>query len=189
MKSSSIRFINLTISLALLLATIFVYSILLRPAYQEINQLRGDLASKSDILDNQTRVVEKVKELLDEYQGFSSLKQAVSLTLPNSEAYPDLINQISGLSRASNLNLDSISLNPLPYNESFSLSNGNVPVVEIMQVTIDLTGSYESLKTFLQTIETNIRVMDLVRLTITPDSQTGGDFSYNLVINAYYQSL
>jgi len=189
MKPSSVRFFNLLISLLLLIATIFVYSVLISPAYREINQLRGDLASKNELLKNQKKIVEKVKELLSRQQSLSVPKQAVSLVLPNSEKYPELINQISGLARAANLRLESINLSLLPFQDSFSTGDENVPVVGVVQISVDLEGSYDSLKTFIQTIENNIRVMDLVKLTVSKRNQGGDNFLYNLVINAYYQSL
>jgi len=190
MKTSATRFFSLLGSLALLVATIFVFSALLRPAYKEINQLRGDLASRSELLDNQRRIVDEIGNLLDQYQSLAGTQEAISLALPNEEAYPTLMNQINALVRTSGLTLSSININLLPYRQTATaLEGSNVPVVSVIQLNLALKGSYQALKSFLGALETNIRVMDLVSLNITPSQLGGQDYSFNMVVNAYYQTL
>ena len=171
----------------MLVATIFLYTLLLKPAYEEVNQLRGDLAVKSDLVKTQTKVVMEVQELLAQYQSLTAPKQIVALSLPNQEGYPTLLNQINSLARAAGLALESVNLNLLPYAEGGS-SGSNLPVIGAVQLTMSLSGPYQSLKNFLETIENNIRIMDLASLDITPQIR-GDNFSYNVVVNAYYQSL
>lgn len=188
MRASTIRFLNLLASLGLLLAAIFVFTLLLKPAYREINVLRGDLAVKTSTLTDQKKIVAEVREYLDRYQSLVGHSQKISLTLPNREEYPNLINQLSGLARISGLALQSVTLATLPYQKSGTSVADSAPVVNIIQATLSLSGSYQSFKNLLQSIETNIRLMDAVSFSLNPG--TGGDnYSYNLVVNAYYQSL
>jgi|SRR3989344_6850662 len=190
MKTSAKRFFSLIGSLALLVATIFVFSALLRPAYREINQLRGDLASRSELLENQLRIVGEIGNLLDQYQSLAGTKEAISLALPNQEDYPTLMNQINALARTSGLNLSGVGINLLPYRQTATaLEGSNVPVVSVIQLNLTLRGSYQALKSFLGTLETNIRVMDLVSLSIAPSQLGGQDYSFSVVVNAYYQTL
>jgi len=188
MKSSTIRFLNLLASLGLLLASIFVFTLLLQPSYREINELRGDLAVKSAAVKDQTRIVEEVRSLLDQYESLAGPSQTIALALPNREEYPNLVNQFGGLARVSGLALDSITFAALPYQKSATSPLNGAPVVNIIQTTLSLGGSYQSFKNFLRAIETNIRLMDTVSFSLNPGA--GGDnYSYNLVVNAYYQSL
>lgn len=177
-------------SLILLIGAIFVYSTLLKPAYDEVNQLRGDLASKSEVLEDQKKVVAKVKELLSQTQTLESAKKAVSLVLPNREEYPTLINQLSSLARTDGLTLESINLSKSTFGRTISQSADKTPVVSVLQASLSVKGPYQSLKNFIQKLETNIRVMDLKKITVIPGAEGSGDnFSYNLVVNVYYQTL
>ena len=186
MKAASLRFWNLILSLLVLAAAIFVYTLLVQPAYQEVNQLRGDLATKASLVEEQKIIVDKVKALLDQYQTLSRPKETIALALPTREEYPTLINQLSGLIRVQGLILESVSLNLLPA-QGIPAPGGKVPVLSTVQLNLAVKGSYQAFKNFLQTLENNIRIMDLVSMSITP--APADNYSYNLVVNAYYQSL
>ena len=188
-RGSSTRFFSLLASLAILIASIVVYSLLLKPAYEEVNQLRGDLTSKSDLVSEQRRVIEKVKELLDQYPSLAGPRQKISLALPDKADYPTLLNQINGLTNAAGLALQSVSLASVTSAQAGGLGAGsNVPIMSTIQINLDVSGSYQTLKSFLQTIETNIRIMDLVSLAITPLANSN-NYNYHLVVNTYYQTL
>ena len=188
-RGSSTRFFSLLAGLAILIASIVVYSVLLKPAYEDVNQLRGDLASKSALVREQRRVIEKVKELLDQYPSLVGPRQRISLALPNEVGYPTLLNQINGLTKAAGLTLQSVSLSLSPFSQTAGLPAGpNAPVMGIIQINFDVSGNYQALKNLLETIETNIRIMDLVSLSINPGS-SGANYNYHLVVNTYYQTL
>ena len=188
MRASTKRFLTLLASLALLLATIGVYALLLRPAYAQINQLRGDLASKRDAVETQTKIVAQVKELLDRYQSVAGVQQGIAPALPDTVSYPTLIEQVTGLAQFSQLSVEGVSLALLPFKQVSEAGTGaGVLVIGVVELTVNLAGSYEALKLFLQTIETNIRVMDIVRLAVTGPGK--GGFAYTLTLDAYYQSL
>lgn len=188
-RGSSTRFFTLLASLTILIASIVVYSLLLKPAYEDVNQLRGDLVSRSDLVSEQRRVIEKVKDLLDQYPSLAGPRQKISLALPDEASYPTLLNQINGLTKASGLTLQSVSLSSLSSSQALGLPAGpNVPIMSVIQINLDVSGSYQALKSFLQTIETNIRIMDLVSLAINPLANSN-NYNYHLVVNTYYQTL
>lgn len=189
MRASSIRFINLLVSLLLLVGTIIAYAWLLRPAYREVNQLRGDLASKTELLKNQRLVVDEVKNLLAQYQTLTGPQQTVSLVLPDRENYGTLVNQISSLGRAAGLFLESVSVNLIPLQDVRGPKGKDVPIVNVIQLSLTLNGSYASFKSFLGVLETNIRLLDIVSFTVNTVNRPPDNYSYNLVVNAYYQSL
>ena len=179
---------NLILSLAVLAASIIVYSSFLRPAYEEINGMRGDLSSKTEFLENQKKIVDEVKGLLEEYQTLAGPRQTVSLVLPTVEEYPSAVNQMSSLARASGLVLGSVATTKLPFEQSTTQQTGE-PAVSVLQLVINLNGPYQAFKNFINSVESNIRLFDIVSFEIG-SSQGGGDnYPYNMVVNAYYQSL
>ena len=87
-------------SLVLFAATIAVYAIFLKPAYAEVNKLRGELSAERGALHEQQIIVEKVKMALAQYQDLSHIAEAVSLVLPLKEAYPTLTNQLDTIAES-----------------------------------------------------------------------------------------
>ncbi len=189
MKPSSVRFLSLLASLALLAATIFVYATLLSPGYQEINQLRGDYATKSELVDNQRAIVAEVKAAIDRYKTLSGLQENISLALPTDAGYAAIINQLNSLAQASGLFLESVGVNVLPFSQSAGgVAGKNVPVVGTIQLTLRLAGSYPAFKSFAQSLETNVRIMDIASLGVAGGA-SGQNYTYTMVVNTYYQKL
>lgn len=187
MKSSNKRFLSLLASLLLLVAAIFVYSLLVAPAYQEINKLRGDLASKADALEAQQEISKQTKTLLDQYQSdLAGLQNTISLAMPIGIDYQSLVNQINGLTKNFNLLLVSLDFNLLPIAGQSATGVVKNTAPAIVQLKLQLKGQYQPFKDFLRALETNIRIIDLANLTIVPDEK-GQNFSYNVVANTYYQ--
>jgi Tfp pilus assembly protein PilO len=176
-------------SLGLLVATILVFSFLLRPSYADVNQLRGELESRSELLESQKDIVEKVQKLLGEYQSVAGLKQNISLVLPNKEDYPTLFNQIDGLSRSSGMQLEGVNVSVQPSTASAGAAGANVPRVGIIQLNLSLSGPYQAFKSFIQALETNMRIMDVVSISVNPGTGAAQNYSYSIVVNAYYQTL
>jgi Tfp pilus assembly protein PilO len=186
MKASTQRFFGLIASLFLFAVTIFVYAFLLRPAYDDVNKLRGELAAQSDALDEEQKIVAQVKDLLSRYQGIANFDQTISLSLPKREAYPTLVNQLDAIAKGSGIFLDSINLTTLP---AVVPQGGKIgPSLSTLQLNLRLIGPYAGFKDFIKKLETNVRLMDIVRFSITP-TLVGGNYTYVLVVNTYYQSL
>ena len=190
MKAATKRLVSLLASLGVLAVAIFVYTLLLSPAYARVNVLRGDLSSYREVFEDQKKVSDQVRNLLTEYQSLSSLRDTIARAIPGKEDYPGFVSQLSGLANAAQLRLDSIAMNSLPGGAGQSRAAANdLPVPGILQITLAATGSYQSLKDFLSSVEKNIRIMDLVSLDVSQAAGGGQNLSYNIILNGYYQSL
>lgn len=171
MKPSAKRSLSLLLTAVLLIGALIFYTNILKPEYNRIQTLRGELAAKKVLFDDRKVIIDRVKDLLTNYQSAMKLQKDISLALPFTADTAPLFNQIFSHGRNSGLQLQSLGFNQIPPNQDG---------LGVVQMTLNLRGSYPSLKTFLQLVETNTRVMDVSRLTITGDT-------YNLTINAYYQ--
>ncbi|MEK7554679.1 MAG: type 4a pilus biogenesis protein PilO [Patescibacteria group bacterium] len=189
MKAATTRLISLLASLGILAASIFVYTLLLQPAYRHVNELRGDLASYRSALEDQKKITEQVKNLLAEYQSLSSLRDTIARAVPGKEDYPGFVSQISGLANAAQIRLESVVMNPLSQNASGGTVASDFPPPGVLQVTVSATGPYQGMKDFLASIERNIRMMDLVSLGISPPAGANQNLSFIIILNAYYQPL
>lgn len=180
---------SLLASLGFLVATILVYSLLLAPSYREVNRLRGDLAARRALVEDQKKVAGQVQELLTKYESVAGLQDRISRVLPAKEDYPSIINQIRGLAEVSQLTLESVNINALPAVRGAAIQPGETTLLPpgTLQADISVNGSYGALKNFLTSLERNIRIMDVVDVAMNPG--TGQNFSAKLVVKTYYQSL
>lgn len=172
MKNSLQRTISLLGSLGLLIGAMVIYSSLIRPEYQQVNELRGILTAKTDLLSEQQSIISQVESLLSQYQSSARIQETVSLSLPIKEDSSSIFGQLQALAQANGISIEVFGVQNLPITKSN---------LGVLQVSLKMTGPYENFKNFLQGVETNIRVMDLSSLKIDKSN-------YNIVLNTYYQT-
>lgn len=191
MKASIKRTVSLMGSVAFLVAAMMIYSLFIRPEYKLINELRGMFIAKSNLLAEQQSIISQVQNLLAQYQGSASIQQAVSLALPTKEEAAGIFSQLQALAQANDLTIEVFGVQNQP-TKSVNNSRGVTNVVKdlgVVQTLLKISGSYNDFKNFLQGVETNIRVMDLVSLKMDKVNHANASFFiYNLVLNTYYQT-
>jgi Tfp pilus assembly protein PilO len=187
MKASTKRAASLLLTAVLFVASLFVYATLIRPEYNTVTLLRGELTSKTDFLAKQQAAISDVQQLLAQYQGVARLSESLSMALPNKENVSSILSQITAIAQSSGIAVQSVGITYLPLkpaNASISLARG----IGTLRLNIEMAGSYAALKKFMQSLETNIRVMDVQTLTIDPIGRSDQDlFSYSLNVDTYYQ--
>jgi Tfp pilus assembly protein PilO len=186
MKPSVKRMLGFSGIIIFLIITIFIYSSLIRPEYQKINQQRGVLATKSRFFAEQSEIIAKLEEDLS--AASTDIKRArdlISRALPTEIDSASIFHQLTTLARINNLatqsfGLDILPIQPLPV-ESLIKGRGTV------RINFQLVGTYPSLKDFLNKLETNIRLIDLRGLVIksTPGQTLN---NYSLEVDTYYQT-
>ncbi len=187
MKASTKRVSSLLLTAALFMASLFVYATLIRPAYDVVTLLRGELVSKTEFLQRQQGAISDVQQLLAQYQGVANLSDSLSMALPNKENVSSILSQITAIAQSSGIAIQAVGVTYLPLKPAtatISLARG----LGTLRLDIEMAGPYASLKRFLQSLETNIRVMDIQNLTIDPIGSSDQDlFSYSLNVDTYYQ--
>ena len=58
-----------------------------------------------------------------------------------------------------------------------------------IRIQTQFSGSYENLKRFLEKLETSLRIFDVENITFAPLDRGKDNFSYNMTVVTYYQSL
>ena len=190
MKDSSKRLMSLLASLLLVAGSFFLFVTLIEPAYDTVNGLRGTVASRTATYAEQQEVVAEASALFERYESVTVLREAIARAIPHEAEYATLVNQLGSIARISNLILESVEPHAVPSRGASPRASSarTLPAPEVIQINLRLAGTYESFKAFLERIETNIRVMDLVRLSIVP-GKSGTTYSYDVVVHTYYQSL
>src|SRR3989344_296584 len=107
MRASTKRTLSFLISLTLLLGAVTVYGLLIVPEFSEIQRLRGSIATESKVLEDQKVIIDKIKSLIEKYQGGQNLQTALSATLPTAVNIPEAISTINGLASLNKIVLSS----------------------------------------------------------------------------------
>jgi Tfp pilus assembly protein PilO len=174
-------------ALMFLIGSIFVYASMIRPALDEIDGLRGKLASRADVLENYGQAVKQLQNLLAQHQETTDVQQQVSLALPIGQNVPQAINQVIGIASANNLTVQSMGLQQL------AIKPATAPLVRgvgTLRMNARVAGNYQNFKSFLKNLETNITLLDITSLKIEVQKEkTGALFlAYTMAIDTYYQT-
>ncbi len=191
MKASTKRALSILFSLFFLIATIVVYTSLIQPEIGAASQLQSVVASKTNAYQNQKNAVSQVSKLISQFQNAGSLENTLSLAMPIGPSVTQALNQwytVSQTSQASVQTLD-IKVGNAFIQSSQPLAKGMGTVT----VDLGLLGTYDSLKQFLTSIESNARVINVDSLDLRPvqsQSTAGGGslYSLGLTVDTYYQS-
>ncbi len=190
MKASTKRVLSLLGTALLFVGALAFYSLFLLPAYTATNEMRGELAARSQLFEDQKRIVSRVSDLIAQYQGTANVQNTVSLTLPRDAATASMVAQLNGIAGASGIIIQSLSLQKQALRPSPGGNGEAAKPIGTVEANVRILGSYESFKNFLAGVETNIRLMDIKnwRIETPPKNVAGGTINYTVVVDAYYQA-
>ncbi len=197
MKQSSKRFLSMILSLAFVVASFVLFFDLVQPTYADLSELKGKQLSLVQDVSNEQELVSHVNGLIGQYANGSLPTSTVALAMPSGPDVADALAQIYGIATADSINIQSIAISAPHMSSSggAAASQGLKPKGSFT-LQVSASGSYESLKLFLSTLESNIRVFNVTQFSLEPvasAASAGGkggandSFFYNLGIKTYYQ--
>ena len=192
MKSSTKRALSILFSVFFLIATLVVYTNLIQPEIDSASSLQSLVASKNNAYQVQKNAVAQVSKLIGQFQNASALQQSLSLAMPVGPGVTDALNQwytISENSQASVQSLDIKVNNALSSASSQPLAKKMGTIV----VNLNVVGTYDSIKQFLNSLESNTRVINVISFDLKPVGQTQSSssgsaiYSLQLTVDTFYQ--
>ncbi len=188
MKASGKRILSMLMSALIFVSSIFVYASFVKPTYSQIKDLRAEVSSRLNFIDKHENYIQEVQRILNEYQDVARITETTSLILPLSQDAASGLNQINGLSALNHLVIELLSVQQLSITPSSQ--QNSIKGVGTLRFNFRLAGKYEDFKSFLQAVETNITLMDLVSLKIEPTLGAAGadSFYYTITLDTYYQA-
>ncbi len=185
MKASTKRILSIFFAALLFIGAIFVYTNLIKPEFERISEKRGEVIAKSDVFESQKAAVDQVKNVISQSQGMESIRETVSLAVPEDPDTTGILRQLSALASANQVSFNSFSVEtPAPPRTK----NFLVKQLASVKLQTSVFGSYEGLKGFLRGIETNVRVASIESAEIKPLAAGGGElYSLNLKVEFFYQ--
>ena len=188
MKAATKRAFSLLLSAVLLVAALVIYSTLIRPEYAVLQELRGVVEAKLKLLEETKNVSFGIENLKLEYKKDEKVIESLSLALPEDEAVSSLLAQFNAISQGNGLAIQSVGLAYLPVKSS-ATANSFAKGTGTLRVNVKLLGPYASFNKFLQDLENNIRIIDVVSLKLSQEGKGTQDLmNYEFVVDTYYQT-
>lgn len=209
MKQESKRLSSIILAALLILGALMVYFELITPAYANLETIKGQVESEKTLYANEAQIVTQVKGLLATYQSNSSSSQLVAMALPVGPDVSGALAQIYGIGENTgvtvantNVSVEAVAPAAAGSGSSGSTIAGAAAAGSIINPTgtvsfqISGSGSYESIKDFIEGLETNIRIFDVSSISLQPapiaatKTQAGDPdmFNYSMTAVTYYQS-
>ncbi len=169
----------------------------IRSAYAEVQGLKGEVLVREQFVSSEQEAVKKVQQLISAYNNKIELRNLINLTLPLTIDVSGALTQLAGLVQNDTLGAQSFSM----AEEGSSSGEGSGAGAPAQDGAVNLTrplgklalqvafaGSYDNVKNFLEKLESNIRVFDVVSLSIAPSAKSNQDlYKVDLKIVTYYQ--
>jgi hypothetical protein len=205
MKQETKRLSIIIIAALIIAAALMVYFEFIIPAYANLQLVKGQEESEATLYANEQQVVSKVKSLLVTYQNDASSSQSVTMALPVGPDVSGALAQIYGIATNANVTVQGTQIStqavqavtaPAATTVGAAAATGSI-VKPTGTVSFQVTGSgsYESFKSFLQGLETNIRIFDVTAISLQPaaiaatktQAANTDMFNYTITVVTYYQ--
>ncbi len=179
------RAIKSLVGAILISVAVFVFWVVILPGYEGRSHFLSTIESRSVDLESKNGLLRKITELEGEYQSKYAELKRLSLVVPAKKNIEEMITSLDSISSQSGIVLRKMGLFArdggdldLPYNTVF--------------VDLSVSGTYDSLSNFLNTIEKSIRLIDGVELSLSIDKDPAVSGSGFLIMsfkgNAYFIS-
>ncbi|MEK7464756.1 MAG: type 4a pilus biogenesis protein PilO [Patescibacteria group bacterium] len=188
MRTSTKRILSIGLAGLFFIGILVVFTSLIKPEIDEIGIIRGLTTSKERLFENQKSAVSQVQKLIGEFQNIAKLQETVSLALPISEHVTQALSQFQSIAKQAQINLKTFSVRPL------SLEATKQPLVKrlgSLEVDLNLEGSYANLKSFINFLETNVRITNITSFNMSPAVSSIGTnqdlYALSLSVDVFYQ--
>ena len=151
---------------------------LLMPAYDNVMAQRDAIAERADILKDRSDIIANINALAQEYAKRSTDIARFTSIVPAQKSAPEIISSIQALATQNGLQLNTIVL-------SGAVNQTSNPYKE-QSIDLGLSGSYPAFKSFLMSLERNIRLIDIISMDASPTSDNSSIISFRIKGNAYY---
>lgn len=193
------------ITIILLIALVAIVMFLDLPAYNKVGFLRDEIEKYEQFLEEKEELLVKVSQLKQIYESREEEINKVYYVLPSLADIPNLIVQFEALASENGLILGNLGFGKIEATKKtsqviWSTVTGEEETTsqdgyENLEISLSLTGSYQSFKSFLRALEYNIRLMDIKSInfsSIEEEGETMGvigiqTYTFSVDLEVYYQ--
>ena len=154
-------------------ASLLVGIFLLWPKYQLFNDLLKEAHSRLAELATKTEYYSQIKDINVELELYQDQLAKISNALPREQSLPSLLNYLGESASQTGLILG-----------DFVVTASQDQRIKKTGISLELSGSYSSLKDFIKAIEKSARSFEIASISISAPQKKGDSFSFRLDIAA-----
>jgi len=188
---------NVLLQLGLIVVSIVIVAVYIRPAFAEINSLQDQLFSYSTVIENASEYNRRLAELINVANSLSPEdRNRLAKIVPDSIDTAQLLRDIEGMVDATGASIEELSADELMTiespNEDVSIGISDSPL-SYQDITLSITGEYEALKQFLATLEANDHLFEMTEFSLATEESDSDDsatdaadeFSFDMSLRVY----
>jgi Tfp pilus assembly protein PilO len=161
-----------------LFLSILIGGIFLFPKYQNLSQLKASIGQKKLQLENQERYFNQLQDISKKLEGYKESINKIDAMLPSSPDFSSLIYFFNQRAKETGMSVERISISPpSPLKKRERIKE--------YTISLDLSGSYPSLRNLLLASEKSARLLTLENLNISVAKKEGQLDKYNLVFKVH----
>jgi Tfp pilus assembly protein PilO len=167
---------NLILTIVFLLVGAGVFFFWTMPLYNKMSEANAAVASAQGRVEQVRNLLDLITEMEKQFGAMEKDIQKIEVAIPKEEQLPELLVSMPLLVSQSGLTLNGISFSePLPEQD-----------YQAVTIQLGTTGSYIAVQNFLQALEQNLRIMDVVSFQF---SVLGGKDNYSLgmIVKTYFR--
>lgn len=156
--------------------------LVIKPKIDSNKELEYQIMSTQQIMNNDNSYFEGLSRSVSAAKSIDPVVlKKVDLALPRSAGIPDLLVQLSAAAEVNNVTLSNVVFE----NSSEAVAVQAIGGVKTVNATLTVTArDYATLKKFLSTLETSLRIFDVQTVTISGFDQ--GKVNFSIQLKSYY---
>ncbi len=160
----------------LILVFLGILFFLTMPTYRKMSLAQGEFTQQSQVLEDTQNLVAVLSQLSEQFSSITTDIQKVKIAIPQKDDIAILLVEIPTLAAQNGLIVSEINFGEQIQNDGYVA----------IPIGLSARGSYLNLKSFLRSVEQNLRILDLASLTFSGDLR-GGQYDFQFTIHTYAQ--
>lgn len=168
------------IGAGLIAIAIILFWVFTLPFYYRVSDLDTAIKDRNDLLVSRNSIISNISNLNKEYQKRIPEIAKLSAIVPAKKSVAEVLSAVNDISIKNGIELFSSAI------IGQKVSDANTSPYNLLSIEIGLNGSYPGMTNFLETLENNLRLIDIT--SIDAAAGLGGTSLLNFIIkgNAYY---
>ncbi|OGN33098.1 MAG: hypothetical protein A3I39_02120 [Candidatus Yanofskybacteria bacterium RIFCSPLOWO2_02_FULL_47_9b] len=155
-----------------------LFFVLAMPAYDGIAARRAALDERSQLVADQTAILAKLEDMRKQSAARAGDLKQFSYVVPATKNAADLVSMIQALASQNGLQLTTLAMGA-------NSNKDNSPYVA-QSVDLGLSGGYIAFRSFIDSIEKNIRIIDIDTIDAAPTSENSPIIGFRVKAHAYF---
>lgn len=165
----------------------FLFFFLLLPAWQDMNTARDKNAKAAEELENWNSIIANIDQLSANYERSKDDLDKLALAIPSDSQVPELLIQLGEIAKRNGLVVSDIKFAVKGETPAEQLKNPSK--IKTLETNLTVEGAYPDFKKFLNDIEKNVRLTDVMSVSFSAgrkDEEKSSIIEFDLVLNNYY---